>query len=65
MADLKQELADVAAAIEKVETQANTPVAPGKVKLRHPNSGDIKEVDATPAAMIPLMGLGYQQYKGE
>jgi hypothetical protein len=68
MADLKQELADVAAAVEKVEAQAAAPVppaAPGKVKLRHPNTGDIKEVDATPTAMIPLMGLGYQQYKGE
>ena len=68
MADLKQELADVAAAIEKVEAQAAAPVppaAPGKVKLRHPHSGDIREVDAIPAAMIPLMGLGYEQYKGE
>ena len=26
---------------------------------------DIKEVDATPEAMIPLMGLGYQQFKGD
>jgi hypothetical protein len=68
MADLKQELADVAAAIEKVEAQATAPVppaAPGKVKLRHPNTGDIRVVDATTEAVVPLMGLGYEQYKGD
>jgi hypothetical protein len=68
MADLKQELADVQATIEKVEAQESAaipPPAPGKVKLRHPHTGDIQEVDAVPAAMIPLMGLGYEQYKGE
>jgi len=66
MPDLKQEMADVAAAIEKMEKQAAAPAAPpapGKVRLRHPNTGDIKEVDAVPEAMIPLMGLGYQQVK--
>jgi hypothetical protein len=66
MTDLKQEMADVAAAIEKLEPQAAPPAAapaPGKVRLRHPNTGDIKTVDAVPEAMIPLMGLGYQQVK--
>jgi hypothetical protein len=47
-----------------VETPAPAALpAPGKVRFRHPHSGDIKEVDATPEAMTPLMGLGYQQYK--
>jgi hypothetical protein len=66
MPDLKQEMADVAAAIEKLETRAAAPVAPpapGKVRLRHPNTGDVQEVDAVPEAMIPLMGRGYQQVK--
>lgn len=66
MPDLKQEMADVAAAIENLETRAAAPAvppAPGKVRLRHPNTGDVQEVDATPAAMIPLMGRGYQQVK--
>ena len=70
MQDLKQEFVDVQAAIEKMEEQVETaapaaPPAPGKVRLRHPNSGDIQEVDASPAAMIPWMGRGYQQYKGD
>jgi hypothetical protein len=67
MPDLKQELADLTAAVEKAEEQAAVPanpVAPGKVRLRHPLTGDTKDVDATPAALIPLMGLGYQQVKG-
>ena len=66
--DLKQELADVQAAIERVEAQESVPppaTAPGRVKLRHPHTGDIQEVDAVPAAMIPLMGLGYEQVKGD
>ncbi|HZT29247.1 MAG TPA: hypothetical protein VFA33_05155 [Bryobacteraceae bacterium] len=66
MPDLKQEMADVAAAIEKLEAQAAAPAAPpapGKVRLRHPHTGDIKEVDAVPEKLIPIMGLGYQQVK--
>ena len=35
------------------------------VRLRHPHTGDIQEVDASPGAMIPWMGRGYQQYKGD
>lgn len=67
MPDLKQEFADVQAAIERAEAQTAAPVsppAPGKVRLHHPFTGDTKEVDATPAAMVPVMGLGYQQVKG-
>jgi hypothetical protein len=66
MPDLTQEMADVAAAIEKMEHQAAAPApppAPGKVRLRHPNTGDVQDVDAVPESMIPLMGRGYQQVK--
>lgn len=66
MPDLKQEMADVAAAIDKLEKQAAAPAtsrATGKVRLRHPNTGDVQDVDAVPEAMIPLMGRGYQQVK--
>jgi hypothetical protein len=68
MPDLKQELADIQAAIDKVDAQGVAPApppVPGKVRLRHPLTGDIKDVDPTPAALIPLMGLGYQQVKEE
>jgi hypothetical protein len=58
MPDLKQEMTDlVQAAVPAVRLPS------GKVRLRHPNTGDIKEVDAVPETMIPLMGLGYQQVK--
>jgi hypothetical protein len=65
MPDLMQEMADVQAAIGKMQAQATTapPPAAGKVRLRHPLSGDSKDVDATPAAMVPLMAHGYQQVK--
>ena len=33
------------------------------VRLRHPHTGDIREVEATPEELVPLMGLGYQQVK--
>ena len=69
MADLKQELADVEAAIQHIEAQmtastATAPAEPDKVRLRHPFTGDTRDVDATPAALVPLMGLGYEQVKG-
>ena len=67
MTDLKQELADVQSAIERMESQVVAPAsapAPGTVRLRHPFTGDIQDVDATPAALIPWMGLGYEQVKG-
>ena len=35
---------------------------PPTVTLRHPHTGDIREVEATPAAMVPLMCLGYVQH---
>ncbi len=31
------------------------------VTLRHPHTGDTQVVEATPDAMISLMGRGYQQ----
>jgi len=33
-----------------------------KVFLRHPLTGDVQEVEGTPAALVPLMGLGYEQF---
>ena len=45
-----------------VNVEAQT-AAPGKVRLRHPHTGDAKEVDAVPEAMIPVMAIGYQQVK--
>jgi hypothetical protein len=65
--DLKQEFDDVKAAIEKAEAQQPaaavpvTSIQPGKVWLRHPHTGDIQEVDATPDKLVPLMVQGYQQ----
>ena len=69
MDDIKQELAGVQAATQQIEAQLpepapTTPPAPGKVRLRHPFTGDTKDVDAAPADLVPLMGLGYQQVKG-
>jgi hypothetical protein len=69
MPDLVQEMADVQAAIGKMQEQAQAqataaaPPAAGKVRLRHPLSGDVKDVDATPSGMVPLMARGYQQVK--
>jgi hypothetical protein len=48
---------------EQKQEPAAPAAAPGKVLLRHPHTGDTREVDAVPEAMIPLMGLGYQQVK--
>jgi hypothetical protein len=51
---------------QKTEAPADVPVAivaPGKVRLRHPHTGDTKEVDAIPEALVPIMCLGYQQVK--
>ncbi len=67
MADIKQELANVQAQISHIETEVSahpaTPAAPDKVRLRHPFTGDTQDVDPKPEALIPLMGLGYQQVK--
>lgn len=35
------------------------------VRLRHPGTGDVREVEATPDELVPLMGLGYEQVKEE
>jgi hypothetical protein len=56
----KQDEPAVAPATENAEAQA---AAPGKVRLRHPHTGDVKEVNAVPEAMIPVMAIGYQQVK--
>jgi len=45
-----------------MDEQENAP-ARETVRLRHPHTGDIQEVEATPEKMIPLMGLGYEQIR--
>ncbi len=46
-----------------VEDSAVPAAASLKVTLRHPHTGDIREVEATPAALVPLMNLGYAQHR--
>jgi hypothetical protein len=41
-----------------MDEQENTPTRE-TVRLRHPHTGDIQEVEATPEKLVPLMGLGY------
>jgi hypothetical protein len=57
--DPKQELNDVEA------RPAPAAVSAAKVRLRHPHTGDIQEVDATPDKLVPLMVQGYQQIPPE
>ena len=45
-----------------MDEQEYTPVRE-TVRLRHPHTGDIQEVEATPEKLVPLMGLGYVQVK--
>jgi hypothetical protein len=33
------------------------------VTLRHPHTGDVQEVEATPEKLVPLMCKGYVQQK--
>ena len=33
------------------------------VRLRHPHTGDIQEVEATPEKLVPWLGLGYEQVR--
>jgi hypothetical protein len=35
------------------------------VRLRHPHTGDMQEVEATPEKLVPWMGLGYVQVSHE
>ena len=35
------------------------------VRLRHPHTGDVREVQATSDEIVPLMGLGYEQVREE
>ena len=37
--------------------------APPKVFLRHPHTGDVQEVDATPSGIVPLMVRGFVQFE--
>ena len=45
-----------------MDEQENTP-GRETVRLRHPHTGDIQEVEATSEKLVPLMGLGYVQIK--
>jgi hypothetical protein len=45
-----------------MDEQENAPTRE-TVRLRHPQTGDIQEVEATPEKLVPLMGLGYVQVK--
>jgi hypothetical protein len=67
--ELKQEMADVEAAIDQLKAQqpAAAPPAPAagaeKVTMRHPQTQDTQVVDAAPNQIIPLMLQGYRQVK--
>ena len=45
-----------------MDERENTPTRE-TVRLRHPHTGDVQEVDATPEKLVPLMGLGYEQVR--
>lgn len=45
-----------------MDEQENTP-GRETVRLRHPHTGDIQEVEATPEKLVPLLGLGYEQVR--
>ena len=45
-----------------MDEQENAPTIE-TVRLRHPHTGDIQEVEATPEKLVPLMGLGYEQVR--
>ena len=36
--------------------------APETVRLRHPHTGDVREVEATPESLTPLLVQGYVQF---
>jgi hypothetical protein len=42
--------------------EQQTVKAPETVRLRHPHTGDIREVEATPERLAPLMVQGYVQF---
>ncbi len=50
-----------------LDETVHQPIVEGeeKVTLRHPLTSDTQIVLADPAAMIPLMGRGYVQVKGQ
>jgi hypothetical protein len=45
-----------------MDEQENKPMRE-TVRLRHPHTGDVQEVEATPEKLVPLMGLGYVQVR--
>ena len=45
-----------------MDDQESTPTKE-TVRLRHPHTGDVQEVEATPEKLVPLMGLGYVQVR--
>jgi len=45
-----------------MDEQENAPVRE-TVRLRHPHTGDIQEVEATPEKLVPWLGLGYEQIR--
>ena len=63
MPDLSQDGADVQAATCNLETTSapSAPAGTEKVTLRHPHTGDVQVVDATPEDMTPWMIRGYGQ----
>lgn len=71
--ELKQEMADVEAAIDQLKAQQPAPAPPAaqapptagaeKVTMRHPQNQDTQVVDAVPSQLIPLMLQGYRQVK--
>ena len=40
-----------------------TSMAPETVRLRHPHTGDVQEIEATPEKLTPLLVRGYVQLK--
>ena len=41
--------------------EQETAMAPETVRLRHPHTGDVQEVEATPERLTPLLIRGYVQ----
>jgi hypothetical protein len=66
MPDVMQEMADVQAAIGRLQEPDSAyaaPPAPDRVFLRHPHTADVHEVDGTPEALVPWMCRGYVQFQ--
>lgn len=59
---LKQEIALETAQLQQHEAELQQLASEPMVWLRHPLTGDVQEVSATPAQLVPWMGRGYQQF---